>query len=242
MRHNQRRPDEIRPIRFTPHFISRTPGSVLVELGETRVVCTATYENRVQHFLRGKGSGWITAEYAMLPGSTGNQRVARERLKINHRHGEIQRFMGRALRSTLDLKKLGERTITIDADVISADGSTRCASVCGGMMALLLLLKHMVYETVIPHFPAPRLLASVSVGVCRGEVVADLDYEEDSSAESDIAVVSNEAGELIEVMAFAEGKPLSVVHLSEAVAMAEQRNREIIGIIRTTLGEAGLAL
>ncbi len=242
MRRNQRRPDEIRTLQFTPGYIARTPGSVLVELGETRVVCTATYENRVQHFLKGKGNGWVTAEYAMLPGSTGNQRVARERLKINHRHGEIQRFMGRALRAAIDLKRFGERTITIDADVISADGSTRCASVCGGMVALLLLLKHLVYETVIPHFPSTRLLAAVSVGVCRDEVVADLDYEEDSTADSDIAVVSNAAGELIEVMAFAEGKPLTPDQLQAAVALAVEKNREIIAMIRTVLGEAGLAL
>jgi ribonuclease PH len=240
MRANDRRNDELRPIAFIPGYVRNVPGSVLCEQGHTRVVATATVEDRVPQFLKRSNRGWITAEYAMLPGSSGNQRIARERGKINNRSGEIQRFIGRALRTVLDPRALGERTITLDADVIQADGGTRCASLNASFLALVLALKHLVYEQLIADFPPFRPIAAVSVGVQGGELLADLDYEEDSRSDSDINIVSTAAGALIEVQSFCEGEPLPQELFQRAVGLGVEKNREIIAMLEKAIAVAGI--
>ncbi len=240
MRANDRRNDELRPILFIPGYVRNVPGSVLCEQGHTRVVATATVEDRVPQFMKRSNRGWITAEYAMLPGSSGNQRIARERGKINNRSGEIQRFVGRALRTVLDPRALGERTITLDADVIQADGGTRCASLNASYLALILALKHLVYEQMIADFPSFRLIAAVSVGVKDGELLADLDYEEDSRSDSDINIVSTASGALIEVQSFCEGEPLPQELFQRAVELGVEKNREIIVMQEKVIAAAGI--
>ena len=194
MRANNRSADELRPITFVPGYVRNVPGSVLCEQGHTRVVATATVEDRTPPFLKKSGRGWVTAEYAMLPGSSGNQRIMRERGKINNRSGEIQRFIGRALRTVLNPRDLGERTITLDADVVQADGSTRCASLNACFSAMVLSLKYLVYEQMIADFPAFQFIAAVSIGVRGSEILVDLDYEEDSGIDNDINIVSAASG------------------------------------------------
>ncbi|MBN2346498.1 MAG: ribonuclease PH [Candidatus Aminicenantes bacterium] len=240
MRSEGRSALELRPIRFVPGYIRNVPGSALVEQGHTRVVATATLEEKVPHFLKRSGRGWITAEYAMLPGSAGNQRVARERARINNRSGEIQRFIGRALRTVLEPTALGERTITLDADVIQADGGTRCASLNAAFLALALSLKFLVYEQLIADFPALRFIAAVSVGILGQEILADLDYEEDTRADSDINIVSDADGALIEVQSFCEGRPLPRNLFQRAVTLGVEKNSEIIALQRRIAGEAGI--
>lgn len=240
MRANNRSANELRPIAFVPGYVRNVPGSVLCEQGHTRVVATATVEDRTPFFLKKSGKGWITAEYAMLPGSSGNQRIVRERGKINNRSGEIQRFIARALRAVLDLKEIGERTITLDTDVIQADGSTRCASLNAGFLALILSLKYLVYEQLIADFPAFQSIAAVSIGVRGEEVLVDLDYEEDSRIEHDINIVSNADGSLIEVQSFCEGPPLSLGLFQKAIALGVEKNREIIAIQKKILATAGI--
>jgi len=203
-------------------------------------VATATIEEKTPHFLKKSGQGWITAEYAMLPGSSGNQRIARERGKINNRSGEIQRFIGRALRVAVAAKEIGARTITLDTDVIQADGSTRCASLNAGFLALILSLKYMVYEQMIPDFPAFRFIAAVSVGVKDQEILADLDYAEDSRADSDINIVSMDDGSLIEVQSFSERQPLARELFQQALALGIEKNREIINLQKKILAGAGI--
>jgi ribonuclease PH len=240
MRANNRSSEELRPIVFVPGYIRNVPGSVLCEQGHTRVVATATIEEKVPPFLKKSGQGWITAEYAMLPGSSGNQRIARERSKINNRSGEIQRFIGRALRTVPDLKKLGERTISLDADVIQADGSTRCASLNAAFLALVLSLKYLVYEQMIADFPPFRFIAAVSIGVKNRELLVDLDYEEDSRIDSDINIVSTAGGELVEVQSFCEGEPLPQELFQKAIALGIEKNREIIALLKKTITTAGI--
>lgn len=240
MRANNRQNNELRPITFIPGYVRNVPGSVLCEQGHTRVVATATVEDRVPHFLKRSKRGWITAEYAMLPGSAGNQRIARERGKINNRSGEIQRFIGRALRTVLDPHALGERTITLDADVIQADGGTRCASLNASFLALVLALKHLVYEQWIADFPPFHQIAAVAIGVKDGELLADLDYEEDSCSDSDINIVSTAAGALIEVQSFCEGVPLPKTLLQRAVDLGIEKNGEIIALQEKVIAAAGI--
>ncbi len=242
MRANDRPNDEIRPIAFVPGYVRNVPGSVLCEQGHTRVVATATIEDRVPPFLKRSGRGWITAEYAMLPGCAGNQRIARERSKINNRNSEIQRFIGRALRTVLDPRALGERTVTLDSDVIQADGSTRCASLNASFLALVLALKHLVYEQVIADFPPCRVLAAVSVGVKDGELLADLDYQEDSGIDSDINIVSTAEGALVEVQSFCEGQPLPQELFQKAVALGVAKNGEIIALQKKIIAAAGIPI
>ena len=240
MRANERPGRQLRPIAFIPGYIANVPGSALCEQGNTRVVATATIEEKTPHFLKKSSQGWITAEYAMLPGSSGNQRIARERGKINNRSGEIQRFISRALRTVVDLKAIGVRTITIDTDVIQADGSTRCASLNAGFLALVLALKYMVYEQMIADFPVFHFMAAVSVGVREREILADLDYEEDSLTDSDINIVSREDGSLIEVQSFCEKSPLALDLFQQAVALGIEKNREIVALQKKALAGAGV--
>ena len=206
MRSSGRQPDQLREIVITPHFTKHAEGSVLVAFGDTRVICTASIEDRVPPFLKGKGSGWITAEYGMLPRAT-HERSGREaaRGKQGGRTMEIQRLIGRSLRAALDLQALGERTVTIDCDVIQADGGTRTASITGGFVALNLAVQHLMKARRLKVNPIHGQIASVSVGICKGVPVLDLDYREDCDAETDMNVVMNEAGAFIEVQGTAEG-------------------------------------
>lgn len=240
MRANNRAGGELRPITFIPGYIQNVPGSVLCEQGNTRVIATATIEEKTPHFLKKSSQGWITAEYAMLPGSSGQQRVPRERGKINNRSGEIQRFISRALRAAVDLKELGARTVTLDTDVLQADGSTRCASLNAGFLAMILALKYLVYEQLIADFPAFRFIAAVSIGVKDRELLADLDYDEDSQADSDINIVSMEDGSLIEIQSFCERRPLAMELFQQSLALGIEKNREIIGLQKKIIAAAGI--
>lgn len=206
MRPSGRKQDELRPIRFTRNYTKHAEGSVLVEFGDTKVICTASVEERVPRFLKGKNQGWITAEYGMLPRSTGS-RMGREaaRGKQGGRTMEIQRLIGRSLRAVVDMEALGERSITIDCDVIQADGGTRTASITGGYVALAEAIQHLQEKKLLKKNPLHGYIASVSVGIHDGKPVLDLDYAEDSSAETDMNVVMNEAGAFIEVQGTAEG-------------------------------------
>ena len=201
-----RAPDELRLVRFTRAFTRHAEGSVLVEFGDTRVLCTASIEEGVPAFLRGKGQGWVTAEYGMLPRST-HTRSAREaaRGKQSGRTQEIQRLIGRALRAVLDLKALGERTVTVDCDVLQADGGTRTAAITGGYMALVDACEALVRRRVLAASPIHGQIAAVSVGIVAGVPVLDLDYAEDSQAETDMNVVMNNGGAFVELQGTAEG-------------------------------------
>ncbi len=242
MRRDNRGPLELRPLRIVPNYLRNLPGSALVEQGETRVVCAATLEERVPPFLRNSGRGWITAEYAMLPGSSGRERVPRERLKANGRSLEIQRFIGRGLRAAFDLKALGERTLTLDADVLQADGSTRCAALNGCLVALALALKYLVFEQFIPDFPPFQPVSAVSVGARGGEPLVDLDYEEDSRCDMDANVVSTAAGAIVELQATSERQPVPPALLQRLIELALEKNRDIAAAQKRALAEAGLAV
>ena len=206
MRPSGRAADELRPVTIERGFTRHAEGSVLMSCGHTRVLCTASVEERVPHFLRGKGSGWLTAEYGMLPRST-HTRSGREaaRGKQGGRTLEIQRLIGRSLRAALDLEALGERTITVDCDVLQADGGTRTASITGGFVALADAIDELVNKGALKQSPLHGQIAAVSVGIYRGTPVLDLDYPEDSEAETDMNVVMNDAGGFIEVQGTAEG-------------------------------------
>jgi len=221
MRPSGRQANELREITITRHYTKHAEGSVLVEFGDTKVLCTATVEERIPHFLRGKGEGWVTAEYGMLPRSTGN-RMQREaaRGQQGGRTMEIQRLIARSLRAAIDLKALGERCITIDCDVIQADGGTRTASITGAFVALQDAITYLLDKKKIKKNPLHGQVASVSVGIYNGIPVLDLDYAEDSNAETDMNVVMNEAGAYIEVQGTAEGHAFRPEELSAMLALA----------------------
>jgi ribonuclease PH len=229
MRPSGRQPDQLRDIRFTRQYTKHAEGSVLVEFGDTRVLCTATVEERIPPWLKGKGEGWVTAEYGMLPRSTGT-RMGREaaRGKQGGRTMEIQRLIGRSLRAAIDLKALGERQITIDCDVIQADGGTRTASITGGFVALHEAINHLIKEGQIKKSPLYGMVASVSVGIFDGVPVLDLDYAEDSTAETDMNVVMNDAGHFIEVQGTAEGHAFRRDELDSMLNLAEKGISELI--------------
>ena len=215
-RPSQRNPGEMRPVSIERNFTKHAEGSVLIGFGDTRVLCTASVEERVPHFLRNSGRGWVTAEYGMLPRSTG-ERMGREaaRGKQSGRTLEIQRLIGRSLRAALDMDLLGERTITIDCDVIQADGGTRTASITGGYVALVDAMAGLVSSGLLKQSPIHRAIASVSVGIHQGRVVTDLDYAEDSTADTDMNVVMDDSGGFIEVQGTAEGEPFSRERMEE---------------------------
>jgi ribonuclease PH len=223
MRPSGRAPDELRPVRLTRHYTRHAEGSVLVEFGDTRVLCTASTEDGVPPFLRGKGQGWITAEYGMLPRST-HTRTAREaaRGKQSGRTQEIQRLIGRALRAVTDLGGLGDRTITLDCDVLQADGGTRTAAITGGYVALVDAVDALVKRRAISANPLHAQVAAVSVGICKGMPVLDLDYAEDAEAETDMNVVMNNGGAFIEVQGTAEGHAFRRHELDELLNLAAQ--------------------
>lgn len=238
MRENGRGNQDLRKIEIKPDYITNQPVSVYYQQGNTKIMCTALLEGKVPRFLKEShpGQGWVTAEYAMLPGSTGNNRVSRERNRVNNRNIEIQRFISRALRCTIDLMTIDGKMIQIDTDVIQADGSTRCASVNAGMLALVKMLRHMVFETEIKDMPKVEWIAAVSVGIKGKEVLVDLDYQEDVSIDADINVISTENKHLVEVSAFAEGCTVSQSHFAEAVDLAIEKNCEIIEHLKKYMG------
>lgn len=221
MRPSGRQANELREITITRNYTKHAEGSVLVEFGDTKVLCTASVEERIPHFLRGKGEGWVTAEYGMLPRSTGS-RMQREaaRGQQGGRTMEIQRLIGRSLRAAIDLKGLGERSITIDCDVIQADGGTRTASITGAFVALHDAMTYLLNKKKIKKNPLHGQVASVSVGIYNGIPVLDLDYAEDSNAETDMNVVMNEAGAYIEVQGTAEGHAFRPEELTAMLALA----------------------
>jgi len=216
-----RAPQDLRDIKFTRNFTRHAEGSVLVEFGDTRVICTASVEEGVPRFLKGKGQGWVTAEYGMLPRSTGS-RMDREaaRGKQGGRTQEIQRLIGRSLRAAVDMKKLGENTIKIDCDVIQADGGTRTASITGGCVALVDAIKYMQGKNLVTESPLQQMVASVSVGVYKGTPVLDLDYPEDSSAETDMNVVMTDNGGIIEIQGTGEDGEFSLDDLNAMIDLA----------------------
>ncbi|MBQ0753652.1 MAG: ribonuclease PH [Gammaproteobacteria bacterium] len=229
MRPSGRQPDQLREIRFTRQYTMHAEGSVLVEFGNTKVLCTASVEENVPRFLKGKGQGWITAEYGMLPRST-NTRNGREasRGKQGGRTLEIQRLIGRSLRAAVDLKKLGENTITIDCDVIQADGGTRTASVSGACVALVDALSWLLEKKKIKNDPLVGLIASVSVGLYKGEPVLDLDYAEDSNADTDMNVVMTQQGGFVEIQGTAEAAPFTLEQQQAMLVLADKGIREIV--------------
>jgi len=230
--------DELRPIKITRNYISHAEGSVFIEVGKTRVICTATIEEKVPPFQKGKGVGWITAEYDMIPRSA-QVRIIRPQTtgKIGGRTHEIQRLIGRSLRGVVDLQKLGERTIWIDCDVIEADGGTRCTSITGGYIALFDCCRSLVNQKIISEMPVSDFLAAISVGIVNGEVMADLCFAEDSTAEVDMNVVMNSKGNLIEVQSTAEYKAFSRENFNKLLDLSVASIEKIFSIQKKALLE-----
>jgi ribonuclease PH len=228
MRSDGRAPGELRPVRIQPGFVGTATGSCLIETGGTRVICTASAVDSVPKWLAGQGSGWVTAEYGMLPASTGERKqrdVSRGR--PDGRTVEIQRLIGRAIRGVIDFQALGERTIYLDCDVLEADGGTRCASITGAYVALQLALQAMIEEGGLASLPLNQSVAAVSCGMVDGQALLDLDYSEDSTAEVDANVVMTGDGGLVEVQATAERTPLSRASLDELLAIAQSGIEEL---------------
>ena len=238
MRPSGRRPDALRPITLTRRFTKHAEGSVLVEFGDTQVLCTASVQDTVPRWLKGRGRGWLTAEYGMLTRAT-NTRTDREAAKGRQsgRTQEIQRLIGRALRMSLDLSKLGERQITIDCDVLQADGGTRTAAITGGMVALVDALNSLQRSGLLVTDPLVGFVAAVSVGMYRGTPVLDLDYAEDSQAGSDVNVVMTDAGQLIEVQGTAEAAPFSRDEFNRLLDLGTQGVAELIQAQKAALAE-----
>lgn len=241
MRNDGRSLDQLRKIKITRNYMKFADGSCLIEMGNTKVICTASVENGVPPFLRGKRSGWITAEYGMLPCSC-NQRIRREssKGKVGGRTHEIQRLIGRSMRSVADLGALGERTIWMDCDVIQGDGGTRTAAITGSFVALVDAFRRMQKQDKIEKIPLSDYVAAVSVGVVGGKCFLDLDYEEDSKAEVDMNIVMTGSGKFIEVQGTAEGAPFGNRELNGLVRIAKQGIKQIISRQKKTLGKDAL--
>lgn len=233
-----RQNDQLREVRLTRNFTKHAEGSVLVEFGDTKVICTASVENKVPSFLRGQGKGWITAEYGMLPRSTGS-RMNREaaRGKQGGRTVEIQRLIGRSLRAAVDLEALGENTIMIDCDVIQADGGTRTASITGACVALADAISSLKAAGKVNGEPLKRMIAAISVGIYEGEAVLDLDYPEDSNAETDMNMVMADDGGMIEIQGTAEGEPFTEAQFAAMLALAKKGISEINAMQKAVLAE-----
>ncbi len=238
MRADGRTSNQLRPVTITRHFTKHAEGSVLIEFGDTRVLCTASVEENIPRFLKGKNQGWITAEYGMLPRST-HTRMNREaaRGKQSGRTQEIQRLIGRSLRAAVDLKLLGERTITIDCDVIQADGGTRTASISGACIALVDALNVLLKKKKLATHPLKYMVAAISVGIFNGEVILDLNYAEDSNAETDMNLVMTEAGGFIELQGTAEAGEFNDVQLTQMLDYGRNGIRELFDIQQRTLNE-----
>jgi ribonuclease PH len=239
MRQNDRAPHELRPTALTPHFLLHAEGSVLIEVGRTRVICAASVEDRVPPFLRGTGKGWVTAEYGMLPRAT-TTRTTREASagKVGGRTMEIQRLIGRSMRAVLRLEELGERTVWIDCDVIQADGGTRTASITGAFVALVLALGRMKQQEMLRAIPVNDYVAATSVGVVGGMPLLDLAYEEDSKADVDMNIVKTGDGRFVEIQGTAESEPFGSNALASLLELADRgiselivKQREIVGPI-----------
>ncbi|NLT94089.1 MAG: ribonuclease PH [Clostridia bacterium] len=230
--------EQLRPVNITCNFIKYPEGSVLIEMGETKVICNATVEDKVPQWLKGQEQGWITAEYSMLPRAT-EQRNQREvtKGKLSGRTQEIQRLIGRALRSVVDLKALGERTIWLDCDVIQADGGTRTASITGSFVAMVQALNELKEKNLIDKLPIKDWLAAVSVGKVQGEVLLDLAYAEDCIAEVDMNIVMTGKGQFVEVQGTAEGYPFTRAELDHMLALGEKGIKDLIAIQKSILGE-----
>ena len=234
IRHDGRRPDQLRPVTITRDYLRHPEGSVLVEFGETKVICTASVEDRVPPFLKGQNQGWVTAEYGMLPRATAT-RTAREATRTGGRAQEIQRLVGRSFRAVVELAKLGERSFWVDCDVIQADGGTRTAAITGGFVALADAFAKLVQGGLLSGLPLRDCVAATSVGVVGGTVVLDLDYLEDSSAEVDMNVVMTGAGEFVEIQGTAELVPFGRERLQEMLTLAEAGIQRLVALQRQAL-------
>ncbi|HYF84543.1 MAG TPA: ribonuclease PH [Clostridia bacterium] len=233
-----RNKDQIRPVKITRNYLKHAEGSVLIEMGDTKVICTASIEERVPPFVKGTGKGWITSEYGMLPRST-ETRKPREstRGKVDGRTMEIQRLIGRALRSIVDLQKLGEMTVYIDCDVIQADGGTRTASITGAFVALVDALNKLVIQEKLKAIPLNGYIAAVSVGIKDGEAILDLNYSEDSTCQVDMNLVMTDKGEFIEIQGTGEESPFSKTQLQELMELGEKGIKDLIEAQKQSLGE-----
>lgn len=231
--------DESRTIKINRNYTRHAEGSVLIEFGDTKVICNATVEEGVPRFLKGQGQGWLTAEYGMLPRSTGS-RMGREaaRGKQGGRTVEIQRLIGRSLRAAVDMKALGERTVIVDCDVIQADGGTRTASITGGCVALIDALQGLVDQGKLKALPMKQKVAAISVGIFEGQAVLDLDYPEDSAAETDMNVIMTDKGGFIEVQGTAEGEPFNQEEFDQMLALARKGIDEIFALQEAALAES----
>ena len=236
IRTDRRAPMETRPCVIQPGFVETAAGSCLSSTGKTRVICTASVEESVPPFLRDKGQGWVTAEYAMLPASTG-RRKARDGIKKDGRSVEIQRLIGRSLRQAVDMTKLGERTITIDCDVLQGDGGTRTASVTGGFAALALACRRLVERGDLRRMPIRHYVAGVSAGIVAETPMLDLQYSEDSRAQVDLNCIMNELGEIIEIQGTGEGRAFTLKEQQALVELCAKGNRELIRKQKELLGE-----
>jgi ribonuclease PH len=236
MRIDGRKLDQARPIRITRSYTKYAEGSVLIETGETKVICTASIEDKVPAFLKGKGEGWITCEYNMIPRAT-QTRKPRDisRGKLDGRTMEIQRLIGRALRSVVDLKAIGERTIWIDCDVIQADGGTRTSSITGAFVALVDAVNRIHRQTPFAVYPIREFVSAVSVGVVNGEKMVDLCYEEDSKAKVDMNIIMTDAGEFVEIQGTGEESPFSRSELNDLLALGEKGIKQVIQVQKDTL-------
>ena len=237
MRPSQRQLDQLRTVRITRHYTKHAEGAVLIECGDTKVICTASIAEKVPGFLKGKNQGWLTAEYGMLPRST-HSRIDREaaRGKQSGRTQEIQRLIGRSLRAVVDLSKLGERTIHIDCDVIQADGGTRTASITGAFIALHDAISYLMAQQLLPESPIRDTLAAISVGIYQGTPVLDLDYTEDSECDTDMNVVMTGQGGFVEIQGTAEGAPFSQSEMTSLLALADKGIRELLAAQQAALG------
>lgn len=236
MRPSKRNPDQIREVTITTNVNKYAEGSCLIKCGETHVLCTATFEDRVPQFLKGKNQGWISAEYSMLPRATQTRNNRDNGSKPNGRALEIQRLIGRSLRSVIDMKILGERQITIDCDVLQADGGTRCASITGGFVALSLAIQNITKRGLIRYNPLIGSVSAVSCGVYNGEVIADLDYAEDSKCDVDTNFVINQNFDLIEIQGTAESGAMSFEQVTRMYEMARNAAKEISEIQKKAIG------
>ncbi|MBW8077572.1 MAG: ribonuclease PH [Gallionella sp.] len=236
MRPSSRLPNQLRPINITRHYTKHAEGSVLIECGDTKVICTASVEERVPQHKKGSGEGWVTAEYGMLPRSTG-ERMGREAAKGKQsgRTQEIQRLIGRSLRAVVDLKKLGERTIQIDCDVIQADGGTRTASITGAFVALHDAVSGLLGKGLVKETPLKDFIAAISVGIYQGTPVLDLDYVEDSACDTDMNVVMLGSGHFVEVQGTAEGHAFSRAEMDELLGLAQSGITELIAMQKVAL-------
>jgi len=230
--------DELRPVVMTPGYTEYAEGSVLIEMGRTRVLCNATVEDQIPRWLYGQNQGWVTAEYALLPRAT-RERSPRETSGLRGRTQEIRRFIGRSLRAAVDLTKLGERTIIVDCDVIQADGGTRTASITGGYVALALALRKLIAANEVPRHVLRTSVAAVSVGILEGQPLLDLCYAEDMAADVDLNVVMTHRGEYVEVQGTAEGEPFDRAMLDQLLDLAEKGIRELLVLQREVLRGSG---